>query len=444
MTKKTQKTRIILGIFVLILGTLACGTVQVGVVTPTPDGDIQSINENQEPESEMAAIEGIDSQTETDPALETPTTIIVTAWLGQIASLPEGSQYDDFVMLYPQGSGEFGLTGAIPEIEAEIRTLRDAEGPNKYIHLWGMLSCEIEDYNGCQLLVDKMQYGANSSEEDIDGWLGTITASTFNMGTAYVFELLSRFPMWYGIFASQDESLQAQIESLRDTGAVVQVSGKLMVGIPDVNGTRIEVSELLVIEAGTEEQPELEGTLDPTAGWPVFVNDRYGYQFSYPQQARLSFYGPEGFSGDDLPEGMTADQYMDQLMKTFTDRLCVQIEYSLGWIYIAAPPNREKLYTACGPTGFGAGEAIPLIENIFIGDQLYEATGHEILGKWDGNTYVYGEALDSHSEAFKVELDDGTIISFGATPRSDATYEDYLVKTKNMLLQILATYEAMP
>jgi hypothetical protein len=50
----------------------------------------------------------------------------VIAWLGHIASLPEGSQYDDFVILSPQGTGEFGLTGATQEIEAEIRTLRDA------------------------------------------------------------------------------------------------------------------------------------------------------------------------------------------------------------------------------------------------------------------------------------------------------------------------------
>ncbi len=447
MTKKTQKTRIILGILVLILGTLACGSVQVGVVTPTPD--LLPVNENQEPESELAALEEAESQAEDEPASgpaeeipESPTTIAVTAWLGHIASLPESSQYDDFVILSPKGTGEYGLTGATPEIEAEIRILRDADGPSEYAHLWGMLSCDVEDYNGCQIAVDRLRYGMQYSESEVvDGWMGTITASTFNMGTAYVFELLGRFPMWYGIDASQDESLQAQIESLRDTGAVVKVSGKLMVGIPDVNGTRIEVSELEVIEAGTIEQPALEETFDPATDWPVFVNDRYGYQIKTPSNATITLYGPMRFMPEDVPEGMTMGQYMEQLQKTLTDRLCVYIEYSLGFIYISAPPNQEKLYIHCGIPAPGAGDHIAKIEMVVLGDQLYQANGMEWIS---GGPSPSGETLDLHSETFWIDLDDGTRIAYGATSRTDATYEDYLMKTKEMLLQILATFEAMP
>jgi len=439
MTKKIQKSYIILGITVIALATLACGSIQVGVVTPMPEGGDQSINEGQAPE--VASLPETESQIEE----ENPTVFSVTAWQGHIASLPEGSQYDDFLILSPEGTGEFGLLGATPEIEAEIRSLRDAaDGPNKYVNLWGTLTCDVDDYNGCQLLADKLQYGANLSEEDIQGWRGTITSSTVNMGTSYVLELQSKYPVWFGIHASQNQTLQAEIESLRDTGAIVQVSGKLLVGFPDVNGTRIEVSDLQVIEAGTETQPELEA-FDPYADWPVFVNDRYGYQFSYPMQATLSFHGPDGFPGDELPEGMTAPQYMDQLLKTYTDRLCVGIEYSLGWINISAPPNRDKRYAVCGPTGVGAGEVVPVLENIYIGDQLYAADGHEIMGKWkiDG-TVSYGETLDKHYEMFRVELEDGTLINFGAFQREDATYEDYRMKTKEILLQILSTYEVVP
>ncbi|MES0361071.1 MAG: hypothetical protein ABUK20_09165 [Anaerolineales bacterium] len=453
MAKKIQKTYIIAGIMILILATTACGTFQVGVEAPAPVQDTELISENQEPELEFTALGEAESQTEDEPAPEpaeeipeSPITIAVIAWLGHIASLPEGSQYDDFVILSPQGTGEFGLTGATQEIEAEIRTLRDADGPSEYVHLWGMLSCDVEDYNGCQIAVDRLQNGyrngAQYSEgEVVDGWMGTITASTFNMGTAYVFELLGTFPMWYGIDASQDESLQAQIESLRDTGAVVKVSGKLMVGIPDVNGTRIEVSELDVIEAGTEEQPALEDTFDPTADWPVFINDRYGYQIKTPREATITLYGPMGFMPDDVPDGMTGDQYMDQLQKTLTDRLCVYIEYSLGFIYISAPPNQEKLYVHCGIPAPGAGDHIAKIEMVGIGDQLYQANGMEWIS---GGPSPSGETLDLHSETFWIDLDDGTRIAYGATYRTDATYEDYLMKTKEMLLQILATFEAMP
>ena len=41
MAKKINKMYIILGIIVLILTTLACGSVQVGMVTPTSEGNIQ-------------------------------------------------------------------------------------------------------------------------------------------------------------------------------------------------------------------------------------------------------------------------------------------------------------------------------------------------------------------------------------------------------------------
>ena len=143
MAKKTTQIYIILGIAVLILATLACGSFQVGVVTPTSEEIVQPAAVEAEPEQELAILEETESTTADEsapepvaPVPETPTTIVVTAWQGQIASLPEGSQYDDFVILTPEGTGEFGLTGATPEIEAEIRTLRDApEGPNKYIHL---------------------------------------------------------------------------------------------------------------------------------------------------------------------------------------------------------------------------------------------------------------------------------------------------------------------
>jgi hypothetical protein len=137
---------------------------------------------------------------------------------------------------------------------------------------------------------------------------------------------------------------------------------------------------------------------------------------------------------------------MDSLLKEYTNQLCVQIEYSLGWIYIAAPPNKEKMLTPCGPTGLGAGEIIDKIENISIGGQAYQANGVEFKLQTADNAGnpITGETLDLHGEMFRIELEDGTVIRFGSTPRNDATYEDYLMKTREMLLQIIATYEALP
>ena len=113
MAKKTTQIQIILGIMVLILATLACGNLQVGVVTPTSEENMQPTNVGQELESELAVLEETESPTEDEPASEpveevpdSSTPIIVTAWQGHIASLPEGSQYDDIVILSPEETGE--------------------------------------------------------------------------------------------------------------------------------------------------------------------------------------------------------------------------------------------------------------------------------------------------------------------------------------------------
>ena len=138
---------------------------------------------------------------------------------------------------------------------------------------------------------------------------------------------------------------------------------------------------------------------------------------------------------------MTEEQYLDQLTKEYTDQLCVQIEYSLGFIYISAPPNNDDdFYVHCGNPAWGAGETIAKDENIYVGEVLYQANGYEFIGDMPST----GETLDLHNEIFWVYLEDGTRIAYGATPRTDATYEDYLIKTKEMLLRILATYEILP
>jgi hypothetical protein len=440
-------------IMALILASLACGSIQFGVVTPTTVNEPEptkiapeEIIEEVEQPNKASQTQDIPNPTATETPSAHPSAVAVIAWLGHIASLPEGSQFDDMVVLSPEGTGEFGLMGTTPELEAEIHTLRDAQGPNEFAHLWGTLNCNVEDYNQCQLVVDKMQYGANFSEENFKNWRGTIKSHTFNGGDSSVFELPGDFPMWYSIRASQDPEMQTKIENVRDTGAIVEVSGKLLVGIPDVNGTRIEPGYLEVIEVPMINHSEVDITPVSIADWPVFVNERYGYQVQYPPQAIISLYGPESFSAEEKPADMTADQYMDSLLKEYTNQLCVQIEYSLGWIFIAAPPNKERFLTPCGPTGLGAGEIINKIETIPVGDQLFQANGVEFklqLIDSDGNQYT-GETLDLHGEMFGFELEDGTRIRFGSTPRSDATYEDYLMKTKEVLLQIIATYEKQP
>ena len=83
---------------------------------------------------------------------------------------------------------------------------------------------------------------------------------------------------------------------------------------------------------------------------------------------------------------------------------------------------------------------------MYVGDQLYQANGWEIKLQVDNGSggFDTGETLDMHYEFFMVDLEDSTRITFGAAPQDDATYDDYVMKTKEMLLKILATYELLP
>lgn len=292
-----------------------------------------------------------------------PPTTDVVAWLGHIASLPEGSQYDDMVVLSPPGTGEFGLTGATPEVEAEIVSLRDAQGPNEYVFLWGTLYCGgIDDYNDCQLSVDRMQYGAKYSEQGIADWLGTITTHTFNGGLSYVFVLDGKFPMWYSIHASQSPDLQAQIEHFQKTGDIVEVSGKLLVGVPDVNGTRIEVSSI---------QPRSNAGLVPdVTDGSRYENNDYGFSFSYPST----------MSVEERPNRVIVTQ---------------------GSLQLTIAYRRADESTSISDVGDVKGKLHPYKEVYFLGEFVQPSL--DIVGGYIDGFYLGGPG---------VELGDGTPLRF--------------------------------
>ncbi|MGD9092331.1 MAG: hypothetical protein PVF74_05760 [Anaerolineales bacterium] len=87
MAKRIQKIYISLGITVLILVSLACGSVQVGVMTPTPEGNMQPTNENQESELEPTATEEVQNLTEIVPTPTPVEQIPTIAYLGQDGNL---------------------------------------------------------------------------------------------------------------------------------------------------------------------------------------------------------------------------------------------------------------------------------------------------------------------------------------------------------------------
>jgi len=130
---------------------------------------------------------------------------------------------------------------------------------------------------------------------------------------------------------------------------------------------------------------------------------------------------------------------MAQLRERYGDKLCVHIEHGLGYMYISAPPNEAFRYATCGRTGIGVGETVGRSEEVSIMGQTYTAGGYEFIG-----ASRPCEALECHNETFVVVLEDGTRSEYGARPEPTASYKDYLMKGRDMLLQILASYEPVP
>ena len=122
---------LLLAAAVLIFSSLACNALQVGVVTPTTDEETNQLVSGELEGSPLPETEGTAEQTsqeETQEADPAPAFLSAVAWYGHIASMPAGSQYEDVLILHPEGTGAYGLSGATPELEAGIRTLRDGEG----------------------------------------------------------------------------------------------------------------------------------------------------------------------------------------------------------------------------------------------------------------------------------------------------------------------------
>jgi hypothetical protein len=184
----------------------------------------------------------------------------VVAWYGQVVSLPPEAQFDDYLTLQPEGTGELGLTGADAAIESEIEALRDAA---VYAHFWGTLACDVPDYGDCQLTVTRLRRdepGALFDPDAVEAWQGIIVSTPEGAQFDDCFVLAGDFPVRYGV-DSTDSALAAQIEGLRDTGTTVRLWGSLTAGIPDVNGAQIDVT---AIELPSGPEPPSPMSVD---GW---------------------------------------------------------------------------------------------------------------------------------------------------------------------------------
>jgi len=231
--------------------------------------------------------------------------------------------------------------------------------------------------------------------------------------------------------------VEEQLKLLRDTGVSLRVWGSIRCGIPDAYGTQILVERVEVL--GSYEVVAPSATPIPqgnavSAGedWVLYLDDYFGFQFLYPPSATITKTGAQSVRGDEVPEGMTAEEYIEGIQAKYGDNLCITVQYDSGYISISTPPNQGMRYATCGRTGVGAGEILERKENVLVDGQVYLVTGYEFVGA--------GKLLVDHNETFRIELPDGTTIEYGALPLDNVTYSAYLKTTRDVLFGILATY----
>ncbi|PKO13437.1 MAG: hypothetical protein CVU39_19400 [Chloroflexi bacterium HGW-Chloroflexi-10] len=79
----------------------------------------------------------------------------IADWWGVIKSTETGSQFDDYFERQDFGGViTFGIDSMDPEVITQIKSLCDG---GKIVHLYGTLFSNVMDYNGSQILVDRIE-----------------------------------------------------------------------------------------------------------------------------------------------------------------------------------------------------------------------------------------------------------------------------------------------
>jgi len=175
----------------------------------------------------------------------------IVDWWGVIKSTQPGAQYDDY--FERQDLGQiiyFGIDSMDPAVKSQIETLRDS---GKIVHLYGTLLSNVPDFNGSQILVDRIEVeeqdaGSFMPPEEIVDWWGVIKSTEPGAQYDDYFVRQDFTEIIYFGIDSKDPAVQAQIEALRDSGKIGHLYGTLLSNVPDYNGSQILVDRIEVEE----------------------------------------------------------------------------------------------------------------------------------------------------------------------------------------------------
>ena len=115
-------------------------------ITPTPVMSIKATKETSSGTEEQAS----------DGYMPPGATEEIVDWWGVIKSTEPGAQYDDYFERQDMGQMiYFGIDSMDPTVKSQIEALRDS---GRIVHLYGTLISNVPDYNGSQILVDRIEF----------------------------------------------------------------------------------------------------------------------------------------------------------------------------------------------------------------------------------------------------------------------------------------------
>jgi putative hemolysin len=176
----------------------------------------------------------------------------IADWWGVIKSTEPGAQYDDY--FERQDLGQiiyFGIDSMDPAVKSQIEAFRDS---GKIVNLYGTLLSNVPDYNGSQILVERIEEQASGgymppgTSEEIADWWGVIKSTEPGAQYDDYFERQDLGQIIYFGIDSMDPAVKSQIEAFRDSGKIVHLYGTLFSNVPDYNGSQILVERLEVGE----------------------------------------------------------------------------------------------------------------------------------------------------------------------------------------------------
>jgi hypothetical protein len=169
--------------------------------------------------------------------------------------------------------------------------------------------------------------------------------------------------------------------------------------------------------------------------WITYDNQNIGYRLQHPQNCAIRENGPISFSQDEVPDGITPEEYLIWLTEELGTNICTTLEINNGYIAISAPVNKGNRYTICGPTGTPAGEMKFVEMMVNINGRQYPAKGTNVTGKSENDT------TDMHSEVLWIELENGITIALGSIPDPNVEFPYYIQNIRPVLIQVLETFE---